>query len=124
MTQLEWDIMATVILIFFVLFAFLIKEGAERAYDKEVKSPKNKLSKLYHIMSFFVRVGLFLTLGIVTKDFETNIKLLLLSSFAFISWTGYNIVINLFRKDKWYYVGTSGVDLVIRKVFFFINFDK
>lgn len=115
--------MTIVVLIFLTLFAFLIKEGAERAYDKQVKSPKNKLSKLYHIMSLFVRLGLFLTLGYFTKDL-TEYKLLLLASFVIIAWPMYNITINIFRKDKWYYVGKGGIDGVIRKLLPLINFDK
>ena len=102
----------------------MVKEGAERAFDRQNKTPKSKWSRLYHIMSFFVRLGLFFILGMLTKQMGLLPKLVLLSLYAINAWPGYNIVINLFRGDKWYYVGAGGIDGLIRKVFFFVNFDK
>lgn len=123
MTHLQSDNIALIIFVFLALISFLVKEGAERAFDKFDKSPTNPLSKLYHIMSFFVRLGLFFILGLATKQMPDFDKIMLLVLFAFIAWPGYNITINLFRKDKWYYVGRGGIDMIIRKIFFFVDFD-
>jgi len=110
--------------IFLILISFLVKEGAERAFDRKDKTPRSKWSRLYHIMSLFVRIGLFLLLGLLTKHIPGIMKFIYLATFAFLAWPGYNITINLFRGDKWYYVGTDGIDRVIRKILFFVNFDK
>jgi hypothetical protein len=65
-----------IIFIFLLLFAFLIKEGAERAYDKFTdKMTKADMDTLYHRMSFLVRLFGFFALGIATKDFQLAAKL-------------------------------------------------
>lgn len=110
---------------FLALLCFLIKEGAERAYDKfQNLQIKIDMSTLYHIMSLVIRVFLFFIIGLETQELALGLKLFWLGSFALIAWPIYNITINIFRKDKWYYVGKSGIDGLIRKIFFFINFDK
>ena len=77
-----------------------------------------KYSKIWHGIGFMVRALLCATLYL-----QAGLLLALIA--AFVCWLPYNVIINLVNKWPMFYVGKSSkIDLLIRRVFFFINFDK
>lgn len=123
MTMQQYEITAVIVIVFLTLISFLFKEASERLSDKILNAYiTGNQSKLSHQMGLFLRIGLFFILGLDAK--HTEVMLILLLLYVIIAWPMFNITINIFRKMKWYYVGTGGIDGLIRKVLFFINFDK
>ena len=76
------------------------------------------INRMWHIYGFVMR---FLLVGLMYMITENWIYT---ASVAVIVWPFYNISCAIGLRKKWYYVGKDGTDWLIRKVFFFINFDK
>jgi fatty-acid desaturase len=98
------------------LSAFLLAREIFQLRDKT--EPNKGYSKAWHAMGWFMRL---LVVGLI---FQATFNWLLTTLMIIILWPVYNISCNIGLKRKWYYVSNSGIDWVIRKIFFFINFDK
>ena len=120
-----YQLNAIIVFVFLSLICVLFKEGAERLSDKLLNAYiTGNQSELTHKMGWFLRLGLLFILGLSSHHLSLLMYWMLIGLFILIAWPGFNITINIFRKSKWYYVGKNGIDGLIRKVFFFVNFDK
>jgi hypothetical protein len=103
-------------LILIIAFLITIREGLQHR-DRII--PSKTLSKCWHYVGGFMRISLFVLLYFVTHNW------MILSACAIIMFPLYNIACSVGRKQKWWYVGNVALtDRMIRKLFFFINFDK
>ena len=84
------------------------------------------LQKWWHRAGAFIRGMIILAVFLAAKESLHLSSRWILGGIAFlISSVWYNIAINLIEGDKWYKLGTSAdTDRILRKIFFFINFDK
>lgn len=98
------------------LAAFLIAREGFQMRDK--KEPNQGYSTAWHAMGWFMRLFI---VGII---FQLTWSIPLTIVMALLLTVGYNISCNIGLKQKWYYVSNKGIDKIIRKVFFFINFDN
>jgi hypothetical protein len=116
---------AAIVFVFLALFAFMLKEGAERLSDKiENAYITGNQSWLSHRAGWAIRFFLLAIIGVVGHHLKTSTYWELISLYMLLAWPGFNITINIFRKSKWYYVGKNGIDGLIRKCLPFINFDQ
>jgi hypothetical protein len=70
-----------------------------------------KISKQWH------KVGLVIRFLIVALIAYTTLNVYWIVGSVLLSWFGYNIIINLVRGMKWYYLSDSGIDGIIKKLF-------
>lgn len=105
-----------IISLIIALAVFLIVREGFQMRDKT--EPENGYSRAWHWFGFLMRL---MVAGIM---FQISGSWLLTGLIAFILWPVYNIACNIGLKKKWYYLSNSGIDLILRKVFFFVNFDK
>lgn len=101
------------------LIMLAIREGMLQKYIYRKMKPaeKRKLSKQWHAVGGIARV-LLIALTVVAGWSW-------LAAAAVAGSLLYNVAINLYKGHKWWYVGTVALtDRIIRKLFFFINFDK
>lgn len=102
-------------ILFFLIFLIVAREGFQQA---DCKKHNPAYSDIWHILGFMMR---FIIFGVL---FQVGAKTWALALSVILMWPVYNIVINIGRGNKWFYVSKRGIDLLIRKVFFFIDFDK
>lgn len=107
--------MEQTIIIFAIILMIILREGFQQ---RDNIAHTKKLSKTWHAMGFVMRALVFVLL------YLRGVGWVLLVVAGLSMWMVYNITCNIGRKQKWYYVGKSGIDGVIRKVLPFINFDK
>lgn len=109
------------IVYFIILLLLAFREGIQERYTHIEQDPdkKRKLSKWWHALGGFARIMLAGLSWIMWHNW------IILAAALFIISIGYNIVINVYKKHKWWYIGTTAdTDKVIRKVFWFVDFDK
>lgn len=93
----------------------VLREGYQQRDDV---APSKKLSKIWHTIGWVKRVLVFVLLYLL------NANWILLTIAGVSMWILYNIACNIGRKQKWYYVGKSGIDGIIRRILPFIKFDR
>jgi hypothetical protein len=96
-------------------FLIVIREGFQQ---RDRVDPNQSISALWHSYGFVIR---FLVFGLLYRD---GASWLTLTSSVILMWPLYNLACNIGGKKKWYYVSKKGIDLIIRKILFFVNFDK
>ena len=102
--------------IILVVALFLIaREGFQQ---RDRVDPSNPVSKTWHAFGWFMRL---LITGVAYQSTGSYLYVLL---FVVLFWPVYNISCNIGAKRKWYYVSKSGIDGLIRKMFYKINFDQ
>lgn len=118
-------IIEPIIFIFLALILIGVREGLV-IKDMLDNKPSPMESRWWHRTGLAIRSCLILAVFLLVKPFGyeslvlwiyTGISILLASIW-------YDIAINLIEGNKWYYVGPNGIDGFIRKILFFINFDK
>jgi len=102
-------------IIFFLIFLIVAREGFQQA---DWKKHNPAYSDIWHVLGWVMRFIAFAML------YRTDANWIMLAVSVILMWPIYNIFINIGRGNKWYYVSKKGIDLLIRKVFFFVNFDK
>lgn len=105
-------------MIYLILLIALLITLREGLQQRDRVAHSKLMSDLWHGVGFIMRVAVFVLLYMITKDY------LILSIAAFIMFVLYSIACSIGSKQKWYYVSNRGIDKIIRKLFFFINFDK
>lgn len=105
-----------IISLIIALAVFLIVREGFQLRDKV--EPENGYSRAWHWFGFLMRL---MIAGIM---FQVSGSWLLTVLVIVILWPVYNISCNIGMKKKWHYLSKSGIDLVLRKIFRFINFDK
>ena len=94
-------------LVWMLIVFLILREGFQQ---RDWKYPNASVNKWWHIYGWFMRLMIVGILYNSTKSwFQTIVAILLL-------WVVYNISCALGRKEKWYYLGSSGIDGIIRKV--------
>jgi len=99
----------------FLALLIVFREGFQQA---DWKKPNPSYSDIWHLLGWVMR---FIVFGIL---FRAGANWIVLSVSVVMMWPIYNIAINIGRGNKWYYVSKKGIDGVIRKVLFWVNFDK
>lgn len=102
-------------ILFFVMLLITLREGFQQA-DWFKHNPS--YSTIWHTLGLLMR---FMVFGLLYREGANTIELIIS---VVIMWPMYNIACNIGRNKKWYYLSNKGVDLLLRKLFFFINFDK
>jgi len=108
MTDNQYIYLALAILI-------VIREGFQQ---RDRVEPNPSMSTLWHTYGWVMR---FLVFGLL---YRSDATLLTLIASVVIMFPLYNISCNIGAKKKWYYLSNKGIDLLLRKVFFWVNFDK
>lgn len=103
-----------IILLIIITLLITLREGFQQA---DSLKHSEHLSKIWHILGFLIRSLLFTLFYIIGTHW------LILATSVLIMWPLYNIACNIGRKQKWYYLSNSGIDKILRKIFFFIKFD-
>ena len=96
--------------------ARLLSEEAEKLRDRDLRL----WSKWWHRCGLAIRVFIYMIVFFTTaRDYMVTGIILLADCILF------PVIINLINNLKWYYVGTTAkTDILIRKIFSFVNFDK
>lgn len=102
-------------MLFFLIAMLVLREAFQQA---DFKKHNPAYSDIWHILGFMMR---FIIFGVL---FQVGAKTWVLALSVLLMWPAYNVAINIGRGNKWYYVSKRGIDGIIRKVFFFVNFDK
>jgi len=102
-------------IILLIALLITIREGLQQ---RDRVQHTKLMSDLWHGVGLVMRIVVFVLLYMLTKDW------IMLSIAAFVMFVLYSISCSIGSKQKWYYVSNRGIDGVIRKLFFFINFDK
>ncbi len=105
-------------LIFAVAILIVIREGFQQ---RDRVEPKKFYSDMWHLQGLVIRLLIF---GLVYRLAPESYKIILSVITAVLFWPVYNISCNIGMRRKWYYLSNKGIDKVIRKVLFFINFYK
>lgn len=108
----------TIIIIVTAIIISLLITAREGYQQRDRVEPKQKYSKIWHQLGFFIR---FLLTGIT---FVLTLNWYLTSLMVIIFWPLYNIACNIGAKKKWYYLSDKGIDGMIRKLLPFVKFDK
>ena len=105
--------METLTFLFLALILIALREGM-------VLSNPEKYDREWHLAGWAIRGCIIAVIVMLTKpDYWAYFIPALI-----LAWPVYNITINLFKGMKWYYVSDKGIDKLIRKTFWFVNFDK
>jgi len=101
-------------LILFLSLLIVIREGFQQA---DWKKHNPAYSDIWHLLGWVMR---FIAFALLYRFGASWITLIIS---VVIMWPVYNIACNIGRGNKWYYLSKKGIDLLLRKVFFFVNFD-
>lgn len=104
----------TSMLIVLSLFV-IVREGFQQ---RDRVAPSDNASLSWHWF------GLLIRLLIVGLMFQYTYNWYLTGLIAFILSVVYTVSCNVGSKNKLYYLSNRGIDKLIRKILFFINFDK
>ena len=99
---------------FAIAVLIVVREGFQQ---RDRVDPNQSISALWHSYGFIMR---FLVFGLL---YRTGADWIVLTASVVLMWPLYNVSCNLGGKKKWYYVSDRGIDLIIRKILFFVNFD-
>ena len=102
-------------LILLIALLITLREGLQQ---RDRVAHTKFMSDLWHGVGLVMRIAVFVLLYMLTKDW------IMLSIAAFVMFVLYSISCSIGSKQKWYYVSNRGIDRIIRKLFFFVNFDK
>ena len=101
-----------------VLFLVALREGMMQRYMKI--EPTQSLSAQWHAVGAMIRAAMVAIIAGQTLPDWLPVTLAVV-----MAWPVYNAMINLYCGKRWYYVGTTAwTDRVIRRLFWFVNFDK
>ena len=100
-------------LLFFLIFLIIAREGFQQA---DWKKYNPAYSDIWHILGWVMR---FIAFGML---YRTGANWILLFISVLLMWPIYNIVINIGRGNKWYYLSDKGIDGILRKILFFVKF--
>jgi hypothetical protein len=96
--------------------ARLLTDEAEKLRDRDLRM----WSKWWHRCGLAIRVFIWLIVFFITNKDYTISGIVILAD-----WILFPVITNLINNLKWYFVGTTAkTDILIRKMFPFINFDK
>jgi len=103
----------------YIYFALALLIVIRESFQERTRvKPNPGISDLWHAYGWLMR---FLLFGLLYRSGATW---LMLSASVIIMWPLYNIGCNIGAGRRWYYVSKRGIDLIIRKILFFVNFDK
>ncbi|HOI31211.1 MAG: hypothetical protein PHG67_06095 [Bacteroidales bacterium] len=108
-------------LLFLLIMFILLREGMQEAYmhGNHSAEKRARLSKQWHTIGFWLR------LMVIVLVYMVNFNLCAAATAIILLGPGYNITINIYRGHAWYYVGkVAATDKLIRKLFWFVDFDK
>jgi len=102
------------------LLLVVLREGFKRRSEVD---PKNGAwSHTWHVFGWGIRGCFIAILGILLK--HTDVMWLFVVLAIILAWPVYDIACAIGAGRKWYYRSDKGMDKVIRKIFWFVNFDK
>jgi NhaP-type Na+/H+ or K+/H+ antiporter len=102
-------------LILLIALLITIREGLQQ---RDRVEHTKLMSNLWHGVGLIMRVAVFVLLYLITND------VVILTITGVILFVLYSISCSIGSKQKWYYVSNRGIDKLIRKLFFFVNFNK
>ena len=107
--------------VFILMLFILFREGFNM---RERITPDVDYAEGWHKIGWWLRAMVFIIVQLITKEIGVREQIIYGLATLITLWPLYNLACNIGLRRKWYYVGKKGIDWVIRKIFYKVNFDK